>query len=111
MTCSGIDVREPGAVVAVEEHPAAPSGTPARVGRVADAELAQPTRDGIDVLGGSVDEEHRELRHVVVGELPGLAEVDEAERTRLEDEDVRRVRVGMEEAVPEDHRHPGVRER
>ena len=42
-------------------------------------------------------------------ELPGLAEVDEAELAGIEDEDVRRMRVGVEEAVPEDHRHPRVR--
>ena len=41
---------------------------------------------------------------IVVGELPGGAEVDEADHSRLGgDEDVRRVRVGVEEAVAENH--------
>ena len=40
--------------------------------------------------------------------LPDLAEVDEADARVREDEDVRRVRVAVEEAVPEDHLHPGL---
>src|SRR5262245_2085235 len=105
-----VDVREPAAVVAVEEdlQLAAELLLAGRV--VADAEVAEPARDRIDVLRRGVDEEHRELRHVVVRELPGLTEVDEPERARLEDVDVRRVRVGVEEAMPEHHRHPGVGE-
>ena len=96
------------AVVAVEEH--LELGAELLLARrvVADAELAEPARDRVDVLGRGVDEEPRELRHVVVGELPRLAEVDEPERARLEHEDVRRMRIGVEEPVPEDHRHPRV---
>ena len=56
---------------------------------------------------GRVDEEARQLRHVVVAELADGAEVDEPDRARLlQHEDVRRVRVAVEEPVPEDHRHP-----
>ena len=78
------------------------------LGRIADAEVAEPARDGVDVLGRSVHEQPRELDHVLVGELPRLAEVDEAELAGVEDEDVPRVRVGVEEPVTEDHRHPRV---
>ena len=56
---------------------------------------------------GGVDEEPRQLRHVLVGQLPDLAEVDDPDVLRVADhEDVRRVRVAVEEAVAEDHRHP-----
>ena len=61
-------------------------------GRVAHAELPQAPRDRVDVLGRRVDEEPGELRHVLVGELPRLPEVDEAELAGVEDEDVRRMR-------------------
>ena len=43
---------------------------------------------------------------VVVGELAREAEVDESDQVGPDDEDVRRVRVAVEEPVPEDHRHP-----
>ena len=38
--------------------------------------------------------------------LSDLAEVDEPDAVAGQHEDVRRVRVAVEEAVPEDHRHP-----
>ena len=76
--------------------------------RVADAEVGEALRQRVDVLGRGVDEEPRQLRHVVVGELPGQAEVDEADLVAAEHEDVRRVRVAVEEPVPEDHRHPAL---
>ena len=47
---------------------------------------------------------------VVVGELPREAEVDEPDQVGPDDEDVRRVRVAVEEPVPEDHRHPRLRD-
>ena len=74
--------------------------------RIADAEVGEPARQRVDVLGRSVDEEPRQPRHVLVGQLPHSAEVDEADLVAVEHEDVRRVRVAVEEAVPEDHRHP-----
>ena len=42
--------------------------------------------------------------------LPGEAEVDEPDQVGADDEDVRRVRVAVEEPVAEDHRHPGFRD-
>ena len=42
-------------------------------------------------------------------ERAGETEVDEPEAAVVEEEDVGRMRVAVEEAVPEDHRHPGVR--
>ena len=105
-----VDVREPAAVVAVEEDLQLASELLLARCVVADAEVAKASRDRVDVLRRSVDEEHRQPRHVVVGQLPCLPEVDEAERAGLEHVDVRRVRVRMEEPVPEHHRHPGVRE-
>ncbi len=105
-----VDVREPAPVVAIEEHLqlGAELGLASQV--VAHAELPEASRDRIDVLRRGVDEEPRELDHVVLGELSRLAEVDETERAGIEDEDVGGMRVGVEEPVPEDHRHPGVGE-
>ena len=105
-----VDVREPAAVVAVEEDLELASELLLARCVVADSEVAQTSRDRVDVLRRSVDEEHRQPRHVVVGQLPCLPEVDEPERAGLEHVDVRRVRVRMEEPVPEHHGHPGVRE-
>ena len=75
---------------------------------IADAELGEAARERVDVLGGGVDEEPRQPLHVLVGELADEAEVDEADPAAVEHEHVRRMRVGVEEAVPEDHLHPGV---
>ena len=74
--------------------------------RIPHAEVGEPLRQRLDVLGRSVDEEPRQLRHVVVGQLAGEPEVDEADPVGREHEDVRRMRVAVEEPVPEDHRHP-----
>ena len=49
---------------------------------IADAEIGEPLRQRVDVLVRGVDEQPRHLRHVLVGELPGLAEVDEADASR-----------------------------
>ena len=47
------------------------------------------------------------LRHVLVGELADLPEVDEPDSgAALHHEDVRGMRVAVEEPVAEDHRHP-----
>ncbi len=105
-----VDVREPGAVVPVEEDAKLGAELLLALGCVANAELTEPAWDRVDVLRRCVDEEASQLRHVVVRELSRLAEVDEPQLARLEDEDVRGVRVGVEEAVPEHHRHPRVRE-
>ena len=43
----------------------------------ADAERGEVAREPVDVLVDDVDEEPRRLRHVVVGQLPGHAEVDD----------------------------------
>ena len=76
---------------------------------VANAEIAQPLGQGLDVLGGGVDEERRQLRHVVVCEPPGLAEVDETDPLGMaEHEDVGRMGIAVEDPVTEDHRHPGL---
>ena len=61
-----VDVREPHPVVAVEEHAQLRPELLLALGRVADAELAEAPRDRVDVLGGGVHEEPRELGHVLV---------------------------------------------
>ena len=59
MTCSGSMSESRAAVVAVEEHAAARArNSCSRSGVVADAELAQPAGNRVDVLGRGVDEEH-----------------------------------------------------
>ena len=79
--------------------------------RVPHAQIGEAPRKLVDVLVRGVDEEAGQLRHVVFRERPDRAEVDETDRARFgRDEDVRGVRVAVEEAVPEDHRHPGVRD-
>ena len=78
--------------------------------RVAHAEVGEPLRESLDVLVCDVDEEARRFRDVVVGELAREAEVDEPDQVGPDDEDVRRVRVAVEEPVPEDHRHPRLRD-
>ena len=101
-----VDLGEARAVVAVVELAQLGGELVLPLLRVADAEVGQPPRQRLDVLVGGVDEEPRQLRHVVVGERPGLAEVDEPDPSGAEHEDVRRVRVAVEEPVAEDHRHP-----
>ncbi len=76
---------------------------------VANAEIGEPLGQGLDVLGGGVDEERRQLRHVVVREPAGLAEVDEPDPIGMaEHEDVGRMRIAVEDPVAEHHRHPGL---
>ena len=75
--------------------------------RIAHSELGEAPREQVDVLVRGIDEEPRQLRHVVVAELPGRAEVDQSDRPGLlEHQDVRGVRVGVEHPVTKDHRHP-----
>ncbi len=76
--------------------------------REAHAEVGEPPRQRLDVLVGGVDEEPCQLGEVAVAELAGEAEVDEADSLGREHQDVRRVRVAVEEAVAEDHRQPGL---
>ena len=101
-----IDVGEANAVVAGVElaEIADELRLPALV--VAHSEVAQTLGQRLDVLGSRVDEQRRQLRHVVFRELPRLPEVDEADPVRPEHEHVRRMRVAVEEPVAEDHRHP-----
>ena len=106
-----IDLGETRAVVAVVDLAQLGEELLLALARVADAEIGEPLRQGVDVLRRGVDEEPRQLRHVVVGELARRSEVDEPDRAGLlEHEDVRRMRVAVEEAVPEDHRHPRLRD-
>ena len=106
MTCSGIDLRQAGPVVAVEQLLELGDELVLVLLRVADAEVGEPLRQRLDVLVGDVDEEARRLREVLVRELSGQAEVDQADLVGPHDEDVCRVRVAVEDAVAEDHRHP-----
>ena len=106
-----IDLGEARAVVAVVHLAQLGAELLLALARIANAEIGEPLRQDVDVLRGGVDEEPRQLRHVVVGELAGRAEVHEPDRAGLvEHEDVRGMRVAVEEAVPEDHRHPRLRD-
>ena len=104
-----IDVRQARAVVAVVQLLDRRAQLVLTLFRVAEPELGQPARQRIDVLGGGVDEEACQPGHVLVGEAPRQPEVDETDAAVVEQQDVRRVRIAVEEAVAEDHRHPGVR--
>src|SRR4051812_49246792 len=105
-----VDLREAGPVVAVVELAQLREELLLAVLRVAHAEIGEPLRERVDVLRRRVDEHPRQLRHVVVGELADRAEIDQADLVgTAEHEDVRRVRVTVEEAVSEDHRHPRLR--
>ena len=77
-----VDLGQPDAVVARVElaQMADELGLPRLV--VADAEVREPLRQGLDVLGGGIDEERRQLRHVLVGQPAGLSEVDEPDPLR-----------------------------
>ncbi len=101
-----VDLGEARAVVAVEEVSQLGDELLLAFLRIPDAELGQPLGERLDVLVRDVDEEAGPLGDVLLGEAAGLPEIDEADPVRLEDEDVGRVRVGVEEAVAEDHRHP-----
>ena len=101
-----VDLRERRAVVLVVELAQPAAELLLFLLRVRDAEVGEPARQVVDVLARGVDEEPRQLADVVVAELSDLAEVDEADAVAGQDEDVRRVRVAVEEPVPEDHRHP-----
>ena len=106
-----VDLGQPRAVVAVVEVVQTRAEVRLLLGRIADAELLQPARQRVDALLRRVDEEAGEPRHVVVGETADLAEVDQPDRgAAVEHEDVRRMRVAVEEPVPEDHLHPRVGE-
>src|SRR4051812_23992453 len=101
-----VDVRERGAVVLVVELPHPRAKFLFLLARIGDAEIGEAPRQVVDVLVRRVDEETRQLGHVVVCELAHLAEVDEPDAVSREHEDVGRVRIAVEEAVAEDHRHP-----
>ncbi len=101
-----VDLLQARAVVAVVELAELGDELLLHLLRVADAELGEALRDHLDVLVRGVDEEARQLRHVLVGELARQPEVDEADLLGAEHEDVGGVRIAVEEAVAEDHRHP-----
>ena len=102
-----VDLREARAVVAVVDVAQLGDELLLEILGVAHAERRESLRQGFDPLADGVDEETGEAGHVLVGQLPDHAEVDEADLLRrLEHHDVRGVRVGMEEAVAEDHVHP-----
>ena len=102
-----VDLREARAVVAVVDVAQLGDELLLQLLRVADAERGESRGKRLDPLVDGVDEEAGEARHVLVGQLPDHAEVDEADLLRrLEHDDVRRVRVGVEEPVAEDHVHP-----
>ena len=103
-----VDARDARAVVAVEEVLDRVAQLLLALLRVAQAELGEAPRQRVDVLGRRVDEEPRQARHVLVGQPSREPEVDEADAPVVEQEDVRRVRVAVEEPVAEDHRHPRV---
>ena len=111
MSWSGIDLRQAGAEVVVVHLTELLDELLLALLRELDAQVGKPRRERLHVLPRRVDEEARQLRHVGVRELACLAEVDEAERAVREPQDVRRMRVGVEEPVPEDHRHPGLGDR
>src|SRR6185503_4649941 len=101
-----VDLREARAVVAVVDVAKLGDELLLHLPRIADAERGEPLRQRLDPLVHRVDEQAGEARHVLVRQLPDHAEVDEADLLRrLEHHDVGGVRVGMEEAVPEDHVH------
>ena len=87
-----VDLLERRAVVAVEELAQLGDELLLALLRVADAEVAEPSRQRLDVLVRDVDEEPRRLGDVLVGQPAGEPEVDEADLVGREDEDVRRVR-------------------
>jgi hypothetical protein len=101
-----IDVGEARAVVAVEEVAQLRRELLLALLRITDAELGEPARQRVDVLGCRVDEQARQPRHVLVGQLADETEVDEPDPCAVEHEHVRRMRVAVEEPVPEDHLHP-----
>ncbi len=104
-----VDLGEAGPVVAVVELAQLGEELLLPLLRIPNTEVREPLRQHLDVLCGRVDEQPRQLRHVVVRELADGAEVDEPDRTSLlEHEDVGWVRIAVEETVTEDHRHPGL---
>ena len=106
-----VDVRQARAVVAVVELLEARAQLLLALAGVPHTEVGEPAGERLDVLGRRIDEEPGEAGHVEVGEPPREAEVDQSETAVVEVEDVRRMRVAVEERVPEDHRHPRVRQR
>src|SRR6266545_2768294 len=105
-----VDLGEARSVVAVEELADLVQELLLALLRVADAEVCEPLGERFDVLVGDVDEEAGRFRDVVVRQVPGEPEVDEPDLIGPEHEDVRGMRIAVEEAVPEDHRHPGLRD-
>jgi hypothetical protein len=102
----GVDLAQRGAVVAVVDLAQLEPEFVLLFAVEADAEVVQASWQLVDVLVDGVDQQARQVSHVLRRERSGDAEVDQAQPAVVEHEDVGGVRIGVEVAVAEDHLEP-----